>query len=137
MSDSEVPQKGTLEYIKYKRRLYNKKYQEKVKQKLEQVESQSIKEETDSNADFFFQQKMKKQPNQQPQKEQQIVLKMPETTISSQIKNQLIMGALAFIPMLFTSLSKIYLKKSETKSTTQSTNQQPDYSQTNQPLNFW
>ena len=145
MSESDIPEKGTLEYIKYKRKLYNKKYQDKVKQKLESITESENNDEMEMEENppstpkgqFFFQPKMKKTPKQQPAKEPEIVLKMPETSITTQIKNQLIMGSLALIPMLFSALYKNYEKRQNNSSATQSTNQSQQPLETQQPLNFW
>jgi len=146
MSDSDIPPKGSLEYIKYKRKLYNKKYQDKIKQKIESINESENNDEmemlenpppTPEQKDFFFQPKMKKTQKPQPQMEREIVLKMPETSVMTQVKNQLIMGSLTILPMLFTALYKRYATAQSDSSANQSKNQSNQHSETQQQLNFW
>lgn len=142
MSESEIPPKGSLEYIKYKRRLYNKKYQEKIKHKIESVAESENNEEEElleepPQQQFFFQPKPKKTLKVPQQVEQpQIVLKMPETSITTHLKNQLIMGSLTLIPMLCSALYKLYEKKQNNSSVNQSMSQSSQPLEMQNQLNF-
>lgn len=129
MSDTEQ-----LQHIKQKRKEYNKRYQEKLKQKLQKAEIIEDSEATtdESKSDFFFQKKMTK-PTPTPQS---LVLKMPETPISQQVKNQLIMGSVALIPMVVTTLLKAYEKK-QSNSSAKPSSTQSHSSEPPQPLSFW
>jgi len=126
--EEQIPEKGSLEYIKYKRKIYNKQYQDKLKRKIHKDDVEII----DPPEDFFFQ-----QPPQAPAEKQQIILKMPETSIMTQVKNQLIMGALAIIPILLTSLFKKYEKAQNNTSPSQSSTQSNQPSIVDQQLNFF
>ena len=141
MSTEEAIKK--LESMKEKRKMYNKKYYDKIKQKLEMVneieqksESENNETQSDQPADFFFQPKQKTTQKQQAQREPEIILKMPETSISTQIKNQIIMGSLAIIPMLCSALFKIYEKKQNNSLPNQSTNQSAKPLEMQQQLSF-
>jgi len=130
--EEQIPEKGSLEYIKYKRKIYNKQYQDKLKRKIHKDDVEII----DPPEEFFFQPEMKKPP-QAPAEKQQIILKMPETSIMTQVKNQLIMGALAIIPILLTSLFKKYEKAQNNTSPSQSSTQSNQPSIVDQQLNFF
>lgn len=128
-------EKGSLEYIKEKRKEYNRKYQEKLKQRLNRVEliEENTDETVEPKTDFFFQTKKNTKPEQIPQP---VVLKMPETSITTQIKNQLIMGSLTMVPMVLS----ILLKRLEARRNNSSQNQSTTQSQVLEmqpPPSFW
>jgi hypothetical protein len=133
-----IPEKGTIDYIKWKRKQYNKTYLNKLKGE----KTNSEKDETES---FFFpQQNQKQQQNTEEKKTEKktktqkpIVVQMPTVPIQTQIKNQLLMTLVGFIPMLLAGVYKAYENQQEKLLGNQSKKSFPNMSQINQQsLNF-
>lgn len=124
--------KDTLEYKKMKKKEYNKAYREKIKSIIKSTDSSKSQENSSDKDSFFFQ--------NQKNPQQPIVLTVPEKTIGSQIKNQLLMGMVGLIPLvlqgLLTRLNTQQKSASPTPSTTPPQNLQPSQEIPQQYVSF-
>jgi hypothetical protein len=140
-----IPEKGTIDYVKWKRKQYNKTYLNKLKS--EKTNSEKSTNEQDETESFFFPQQNQK-PQQKTEKntekntekktktQKQIVVQMPTVPIQTQIKNQLLMSLVGFIPMLLVGVYKAYENQQTKLLQNPYSNQSKAYATNPQCLNF-